>query len=45
MLALSVPVGIVIANIFFSLRLIVQQALIGVTLVWFFMMIMNGFGY
>jgi len=45
MIALSVPVEIVIANIFAPLRPIVQQALIGVTLTWFFVMIMNAFGF
>ena len=45
LIALSVPIGIVIANIIFPLRLIVHQAMIGVTLIWFFVIIMNGFGF
>jgi hypothetical protein len=45
MIALSVPVGIVIANLIFPLRPIIQQTLIGVTLIWFFVVIMNGFGF
>ena len=45
MIALSVPVGILIANIFVPLRPIVQQAFIGVTLIWFFVIITNGFGF
>jgi hypothetical protein len=45
MIALSVPIGILVANILVPLRPIVQQALIGVTLIWFFILIMNGFGF
>jgi hypothetical protein len=45
MIALSVPFGIVIANVTFPLKPIVQQALIGVTLIWFFVVMMNGFGF
>jgi hypothetical protein len=45
MIALSVPAGIVIANIIFPLKPIFQQALIGVTLIWFFVVIVNGFGF
>ena len=42
-LSLSIPVGIVLANIFLPLDVLVRQALLGIILVWFYVELMTGF--
>jgi hypothetical protein len=42
--SLSVPVGVIIAN-FFPLRPVIQQALVGVVLIWFYIELMLGFPF
>lgn len=43
LLSLSIPVSIIIANLFFSLEPMLEQALVGVMLVWLFVEATNGF--
>lgn len=42
-ISLSVPVGILLVSILFPLQPVVQQALVGILLVWFGVELMTGF--
>jgi len=41
-ISLSVPIGILLTSVLFPLQPIVQQALVGILMVWFGVMIMLG---
>lgn len=43
LLSLSIPVGIIVANLFFPLPPVLRQALVGVILVWMFVEALTGF--
>ena len=43
LLSLSIPLGLMIANLFFTLTPALHQALIGIMLIWFFVEFMTGF--
>jgi hypothetical protein len=42
-ISLSVPIGILLVSILFPLQPVVQQALVGILLVWFGVELMTGF--
>ncbi len=44
LVGVAVPAGICIASLFFNLRPVFQQALVGIMLLWFYIGLMTGFG-
>ena len=44
-IGLAVPVGVCIASLFFSLKPVFQQALVGIMFIWFYIGLMTGFGF
>ena len=43
LLSLSIPLGLIVANLFLTLTPMLHQALIGIMLIWFFVEFMTGF--
>jgi hypothetical protein len=44
-LSFSVPIGVLVASVILPLRPVIQQALVGVLLVWFGVITMTGFPF
>jgi hypothetical protein len=41
---LAIPAGVCFASLFFNLRPIIQQAMVGIMLLWFYIGLITGFG-